>query len=189
MARLILNLAIAIAIIRRDEGEPTAEELGSGERLGKAELGSAFRAAHQSPHALNVLQLLVSNDSSTMSVDLHEFLMASSLGDDVLRVLRNLCVPPVNQQQTVPGCVRPSIEAVGMCLVSLCQNRASSHHPESLRSLTGLFTQSLISLRSRDPQESTDNWILSCRSKVVTSLGPIGSDSSNDCLGEVMCHW
>ena len=184
MARLILSLATAIGIIRRNVSNPTTE----GEIGGSLEFSSAFRAAYQNPHALNALQLLVSNAPSTVSVDLHEFLMASSLGVDVITVLKALCVPPVSHQ-SVPGCVRPSIEAVGMCLVSLCQNRAISHHPESLRSLTGLFTQSLISLRSREPHESTDNWILSCRSKVVTSLGPIGSDSSNDCLGEVMCHW
>jgi len=188
MANLIAALGVAIAVIRA-QSEAGLASVGAsvtGEVVPSPALTSVLASALQNKARFPALQLIV---GSTSPENLHKAVEQQLKSPAIFPLLAALCGTAADPflKNVSPDCIRTSVQAVGLCILSLCSSSPSPDQQLLARQLCMPLTDGLVRLRQLAPGEQTDDWIIGWRAHMMDKLSPLAVScvAASEVLGEV----
>jgi len=199
MSDLIAAIALAVALIRREE-DRVREAVVIGPQAANVtnliSLEAIFEKALLQRNNLRIvaeLQLMMgtmSKAAERLASLLVPALLSSdiTLSDSAMNILQTLCQQWDDSSLQVINCVHRSIEASGLCLVSICEMLSNFNDRRSIAlQVSSIFTGSLVELNNRNPSESTEDWIVEVRAQVAGQLGRVQqSQLASELLAQVI---
>jgi len=209
MSELIAAIALAVALIRREEDRArgavligphdvaTSLNVNANVTSNVRSLETIFEKALLQRNNLRIvaeLQLMMGTVSTAadLCILLVPAMLSAELSDSAMNILQTLCQQWDDLSLQVINCVHRSVEASGLCLVSICE-MTNFNGPVGIdrRSIalqvSSIFTDSLVQLNVRHPSESTEDWIVEVRAQVAGQLGRIHqSELASELLAQVI---